>query len=295
MRCRKFHDVAGGYHFVLRFLWSGTRHVWFVVSCGVAGAWFGGGAMAWADTPEEPSNPYQVILDRNPFGLRPPPLPPTNNAAAAARTVPTNIKFTGITFDGVDRNAWLILQTGQTNKPIRLREGEAEDGVKILKIDEVKSIVQVDQSGNVFDLTFEKHGMAPAKPVPGAPPAPGAAPAMASVAPASPGVQGPVIVGRGGTVSTTSSPVIQPIPAPAGGSGGDFAGGVAAVGGSLRSIPPRNVQPVNQAVPVQEVSPEAQYLMMNASAELGKRQGIPMPPVPPLPGQQAPPVPPTAP
>src|SRR5438552_16682513 len=67
-----------------------------------------------ADVTEPAANPYQVILDRNPFGLKPAPIggpigPPTN-------AIPqSTVKLTGFTYDPAGWKAWMVI-TGQSGK-----------------------------------------------------------------------------------------------------------------------------------------------------------------------------------
>jgi hypothetical protein len=244
---------------------------------------------AVADVPTEAVNPYQVIVDRNPFGLRPPPQPPTN-APPPAKPPTTNIKFTGITYDGKIKRAWLVLSA--TNYVDRV-EGEEVDGIKIVKIDEIKSVVEVMQGGNLIPLTFETHGLAPSKvAAAGAPP--GAAPGAVAARPAGQ-LGGPVVVGRGGVVSTgatTGAPSIQPITSvPVVGQ----TSASATPADALRQIPTRAMRTLPAQSPVNiPINTEAQYLIMQADAAAQQSAGRPMPPVPPLPGErQAVPMPPT--
>ncbi len=71
---------------------------------------------ARADVTERAVNPYHVIIDRNPFGLRPPPAPPTN-APPTTPPVVVTVKFTGITSDSTGRKAWLVIPPQPNKNP----------------------------------------------------------------------------------------------------------------------------------------------------------------------------------
>src|SRR5213594_2931161 len=53
------------------------------------------GTLSWASA-EVRSNPYQVIVERNPFGLKPPP-PPPDPTPPAPVTPPSKVLLTGFT------------------------------------------------------------------------------------------------------------------------------------------------------------------------------------------------------
>jgi hypothetical protein len=106
-------------------------------------------------------NPYGQIVDRNVFGLKPPPPPQVETPKEEAKP-PPNVKLTGISnlaqkrvFIEVTEQAPKPGQPAATvNRPI-LSEGEAAYGVEVLSIDVEKSIVRIRNAGVESDLTFE--------------------------------------------------------------------------------------------------------------------------------------------
>jgi hypothetical protein len=113
-----------------------------------------------ADSTEPEGNPYRVILDRNPFGLRsaPPPIP-----APKATNVIKDVKFTGITSDGNSKEAWFVIPPGPGQpqpESLSLSEGDAAAGIKVLKINEEDAAVTILNGGAPVTLNFREHGIA---------------------------------------------------------------------------------------------------------------------------------------
>src|SRR5665213_4358358 len=105
-----------------------------------------------------PGNPYALIVARNIFALNPPPPPPDPNAHPAEPPVK-------ITPNGVMSilGQWQVLfKTTVAGKPVEksymLAEGEAQDDIEVVKID--------DKAGFV---TFNNHGMVEKIPLANAP------------------------------------------------------------------------------------------------------------------------------
>ena len=124
----------------------------------------------WANTD---GNPYATIVDRNPFGLKPPPPP----APAPEQTVPpvpmAQVTLTGLlsTF-GEPRVILEIVEEpgkggGTPKRPPPMREGERLGPVEVLAIDVVKSMVRIRNSGVETNITF---AVAKSTPSPGARP-----------------------------------------------------------------------------------------------------------------------------
>ena len=102
-------------------------------------------------------NPYQGILGRNAFGLRPPPpykpeVPPPPLA---------RVKVVGLTTMLGDRRALLkIFPPGQPQGAVKavsciLKEGQREGAVEVLAIDERAGSVKVSNGGTVTILVLE--------------------------------------------------------------------------------------------------------------------------------------------
>jgi hypothetical protein len=163
---------------------------------GIAGAFvLGAGAIA-ADTADSSSNPYQGIVERNAFALKPPPpLPDTTPEKPPA----PKFFLTGIT-DIVGKKLALFKSDPTPGKPgqpaskeesYMLAEGQRQGDVEVMTIDKIARIVKMSYAGTVMTLDFTNNA---AKVAAGAPP-PGGAPGVPGQAPP-PGI---AIPGRGAT------------------------------------------------------------------------------------------------
>ena len=229
---------------------------------------------ARADGTEPADNPYQVILDRNPFGLKPAPIgdpikPPTN-------TVPPNVKLTGITSDSTGRKAWLMIPAAPGKNPqyFSISEHEKQGEIEVVEIDEKENSVKILNAGAALELNFKDNGLpTPVAPVvPGVSPHPGAMP-VPGIVPA-PGLPPPAIK-TAGTTPTVSGATdalaarygLQP-------------GAV----NPVRTIPARNVRTQliePQAQTTAPIDPAIQQIMLEAQKAHGDRTGQVLPPVPP--------------
>ena len=178
------------------------------------------------------SNPYQVIVERNPFGLKPVP-PPVTETNQTVATPPVKVVLTGVTsmFGPNSKRVFLEMTEQQpagkpAATPIRamLGEGDREGDIEVVSIDIDRSVVRIRNSGAESELTFEV-----AKPAPSTP-AGQAAASAASAAPAAPASSQPIIISssesRGGVTMA--------------GGGGAFQGntaGVTSFGGSTPMAP----------------------------------------------------------
>ena len=170
------------------------------------------------------TNPYAAIVDRNPFGLKPPPPPPPSPESTAPPVPMAKVVLTGLlsTF-GEPRALFEIVEEpgksgGTPKKPI-LREGERLGPVEVLAIDVVKNSVLIRNSGVETNVTFE---VAKAGPAAGGPGVPGMAPAFAP-----PPVTPPPAVNTTMNQPASSGPTII-----SGNSAGDGGGGVTLMGGA---------------------------------------------------------------
>jgi hypothetical protein len=244
-------------------------------------------AIQWAGA-EPKANPYGPIIDRNPFGLKPPP-PPVVETNQEPATPPPNVKLTGISNLFAKRALLEITEQqaparpgqppvpgGTVNRPI-LAEGEAMHGVEVVAIDLEKSKVRILVGGSESELTFEVPKPGAGGPVPGAPPVPGRpGQPMASVNPNVPaaaaqptiitpgnaqstGGGGVTLYGGGGTTAAGNSGVTTlggaaPVPSPLGTESG------------LRSIPSRTIRTPNNPNPDQQpIDPAQQQILMEAN------------------------------
>ena len=266
---------------------------------------------------ESRANPYQAIVERNPFGLKPPPPPPDPTPPAPA-VPPGKVILTGISsIFGVRALLEITEQepgkSTTTRKPI-LKEGERDGSVEVISVDVEKSVVKIRNAGQEATIAFEapkpSGGGAPASVVPaGFPPAAATTPGPgASAIYVPPGTapnpgrnSGVTAFGNSDSSAVTSF----------GGNGGSFGGsgsaspstydglgvgtapGGATLGGTaladntgLRSIPSRSLRtdtPAPGVAPV-PIDPAKQYLQMAIDHEIGSAGGTrPYPPLPPAP------------
>lgn len=118
------------------FLWLGVS---------LAGPAFGG-------------NPYQCIFERNAFHLRPPE--PTN--VDSSHLPLPKVRLTGITTILKGKRALLMVDFPATprerpkEESYILAEGQRAGPIEVLAIDERTAHVEVDDSGTITNLTFEK-------------------------------------------------------------------------------------------------------------------------------------------
>jgi len=140
--------------------------------------------------PQGGSGLYEVIVDRNPFGLRPVPPPAPAAEEDPAKEI-SALKLTGITVLKSVRRAMFVLET--PGRPIvdsgLLSEGERDGfitNLEVLRIDAKAGVVRVRLGAKEFTLNFAENGIKPptstgAKPPVGAPAsAPNLAPSRAT-------------------------------------------------------------------------------------------------------------------
>jgi hypothetical protein len=240
------------------------------------GAWFVAGPLSSADTV---SNPYQPIVLRNPFGIKPVPEPVAQIKEGPPVALPKVI-LTGITTMFGPPKALIEITEAEPGKaanirrPI-LREGEKDGTVEVLSIDAATASVRIKNSGFETNLNFEvaKSGSIPAggppplasglvapnvPPVPGA--MPGAHPAAATAT--LPGMNAP---GGNGNVSMTYNNT----PGRAGSSVTTYG----ANGPGDKPLPLR--------VPRTDVPGYQPNSAANALQEAARSRGLPIPPLPP--------------
>ena len=128
---------------------------------------------------DAPGNPYQSIIDRNVFSLKPPP-PPADPAEANKPQV-VKITLTGITTIFGDKR--VLMKTApppgkpgagpKSEESYILTEGQREGDIEVISIDEKAGSVKVNNAGTIQTLTFDKDGAklpnTPAPSVPGMP------------------------------------------------------------------------------------------------------------------------------
>jgi hypothetical protein len=252
---------------------------------------------------------YQSIIERNPFGLKPPPPPATNNAADLKEKAKVEVFLTGLTavdFPRLPKQAYFYTREQGKKDPTyyALNEGDGKDGIEVLSIDAQRRKVKIRMENKETLLSFETHGVPVAAvagkpPIPGAPgiPAPGqpvigqpgSRPGVPSTLPApAPNSAGAMFDGNGQPISpntaiaqryglesqpTTSGTGLRQIPSRRvrGGNANMNAPGIPSPGGGDVLQQPQQSQPVDVA---------EQYLRMHLNRAAQEREGVPMPPLP---------------
>lgn len=114
--------------------------------------------------------PYHGIVERNVFNLKPPPPPPDPNALIAQQA--PKLTLTGITTILGNKRALITVPSSKPGAPqesLMLAEGQAQNDVLVMEINEIAGTVKVTNHGTVQTLDFLNNG---AKPAPGPAPAP---------------------------------------------------------------------------------------------------------------------------
>jgi hypothetical protein len=246
----------------------GMRWKWWVwVPLGIVTMILGG---AHANVTGVSESQYRSFVDRNPFGLKPPPLPPPVTEEPTPPPVKVNIQLSGISSLGGTKRAWLVIPPGpgRTNTTyLSFREGDPErEGIRVQNIDPERGLVQILNAGIPATLDFENHGLAYSAPVavniPGQaqPARPGARPGRPVANPAR-----PTVVAPGGQAATRTQGV----------------SGTATP--TVRTIPARSVRTAPQAA-VPDIDPAIQAIQMRANEMRARSINVPYPPMPPIPG-----------
>jgi hypothetical protein len=125
---------------------------------------------AMADRP----NPYQAIIDRNVFALKPPPPPPDPSQDVPPPAPLATVKLTGITSLFSKKKALLEITPAPGKPPVKpiLEEGDRAEGVEVMTIDMDKNQVALKIGGLMTNITFEVAKSTPAAASPGLPAAP---------------------------------------------------------------------------------------------------------------------------
>jgi hypothetical protein len=117
---------------------------------------------AYAEVKE---NPYQIIIDRNPFGLRPPPPPPEPKKEEPPPVPAPEVKLTGITTLLGPARVMLQVEDKQTKKfsfPT-IAEGDSDPmtGIAVLSIDVENQRVRIKNGEAETTLDFKNNGVKP--------------------------------------------------------------------------------------------------------------------------------------
>ena len=218
---------------------------------------------------EAKPNPYLSIVDRNPFGLKPPP-PAPDPTPVVPVVPPAKVVLTGITslFGPTSKRALLEITEQEPGKPANLRkpilrEGERDGAVEVVSIDLEKNMVRIKNSGQESELKFEDPTkLASAAPKPNTPmtfPIPAPPTPQASAA--------PTIISQGGSDPNRGNSGVTMYGAQTGAPNA-VPSALGAQDGAGRIIPSRPTR----------TDPISQYATMQQQSKQG------MPPLPPVPG-----------
>lgn len=240
---------------------------------------------SFAVTPNDAGNPYETIVGRNVFSLKPPP-PPPNPEDLIKKDPPPKIRLQGLTTILGRRQVLFKSQTpAKPGQPAKdesfvLSEGERQGEIEVVAIDENAGTVKFNNHGTVETLNMKDDADKPvlgAAPPPVTPP-PGVVPRPAASVPRPVAAVNPVV------------------PAP---------GSVTTFGGSSGTIPQRQIRgtlgvtgglPTGLSNPSrtphiseqQSLTPEQQIAIMEVQRELNKSNPN-FPPLPPTPYAPTPP------
>jgi len=220
------------------------------------------------------ANPYDAIVERNPFGLKPPPPPaPPEDPASKLPPAPlATVEVTGITSILSSKRALLEIVPGPGKpmlKPI-LSEGERVESIEVVSINVEKNEVTIKNGGVITNLTFKIAKSTPGPTAPGSlpPPVPGSVP---------PPIPPQTTMNNYGTSRGVMMGGGAPAASPA-----DAAGALGTVGGNgFRSIPSRALRANLQT----QLSAEESVLQLEQNRALNQQisqsTGIRLPPLPP--------------
>ena len=242
---------------------------------------------------------YQSIIERNPFGLKPPPPPVTNTVPEVKEKPKLEVFLTGIASMGypkLPKQAYFYTVEQGKKEPTyyTMTEGDGRDGIQVLNIDQDRRKVRIRMDDKETLLSFDTHGVRvaamPAKP--GVPGAPGTLPMPGQPA-FQPGVQ--PIPSPQPTSSAMYNANGQPVYNPSGQPVNTMNPNT---GTGLRQIPSRRIRggsgysggggtppPLTGAgtPPAQPeyVDPAEDYIRMHLNRAAKERDtGVPMPPLP---------------
>ena len=106
---------------------------------------------------------YRVILERNPFGLKPPPAPPAAPPPTHAEPAkPTNYKLSGLTALFKPPRAMFVNQVpGKNPEYVSLSEGQRQGAIEVLAdgIDIPGGTVRVKIDGEERTMSFKEDGL----------------------------------------------------------------------------------------------------------------------------------------
>jgi hypothetical protein len=257
-----------------------------------------------ANAETRPMDNYRSIIDRNPFGLRPPPPPPAPVEPPKAVEKPAEFYLTGISTVGYPKKpkrAYLMNKDNtkkDKEKYYTLTLNDKEGDLRLDEVDEKGRRVKITYQDKEMWLSMKDNGVpAPSGPAPMVPGMPGL-PGIPGMNPAQPGiVPQPSAIPLPSGVMPNSNPVPQPnYPGqnpnrriPRSGSAGMMSPGAQAVPNipgptiNFGNNPMQNPNAAANGAQAQPpVDPVRQYLQLKAEENINARQGVVTPPIPTL-------------
>ncbi len=237
------------------------------------------------DSPAD-TNPFRIIPARNAFGIKdpPPPPPPVEEAPPPPPPPPpANVTLTGFSLWKGRKKVYLQVTTPGSKNPIYrdLEEGAEQDDIRILAIDEKNETVRILNAGQEFTLNFKENGAKPS-PTPGGAPGAIPTPVNTTVANASQGRGGPVVIGRGGVTDANYNGGLQ-----ASGIPGATMGTPSQAAGALGTVPGRQLQTMNSpdTIPANAVIAVPGQDRVVGGVRIPAPPPLPVPDIPLPPGQ----------
>lgn len=226
-----------------------------------------------------PDNRYETIIDRNIFRLNPPPEASTNSPA---EIVPERkVDLSGLSNVAGNKKAWFVVapKAGSKDLPLylSLSEGERQDFLEVLNINEESGEVKVKNAGNPMTLSLKVNSLKPQAVAPTAPvPAPASRPPTPIPAPQQPAATsyGNNSYSSGQSVTVTGGTPVSSA----------TTSGQTTEGSGLRSIPTRTLRLAPVATQTKPVDPVTQIINMERDRQDKLKQGLTPPPPPPIPG-----------
>ena len=241
------------------------------------------GASASAVTAEPQGNPYQGIVERNVFALKPPPDPESLKPAAPP---PPLIELQGIS--SMFGRQQVLFRTQKPAKPPKppekvsmvLSVGQRVDDIEVVSIDEQAGLVTFNNHGVVQPLNLTNDAVKlptgpAAAPLPGIGqvPVPGVPPPVAGFNP-TPNAPGGVTTFGGPAVKQIPTRTLRLPSSP----GGNVSPQMSSIGVPAASPPPAAITPAPQTTTQPPLSPEEQAALML----IQKAQNPEGPPIPPF-------------
>lgn len=248
-----------------------------------------------AEAAAQTGDPFQVIIERNPFGLLPPPAPPPPPKEEPKEEPPLDVKLSGIMSIFKPPRAMFVNTPPGAKTPeyLSVAEGEREGGIEVLVggIDIAKGTVRVNVGGVTRTLSFEEHGVKGAA-VSGVPPGgrPVPVPRPAFPSPLGGRVPTPAAAHPGQGIPRPPAtlnfqrPVrgAATVPQPTAPTSSFSFPGANAGGGARITIDTRVPQTSVQPPPAPEVDPVVQTILIEAN-RIQTRQQVQAGDLPPLP------------